>query len=61
MLKTKTASLPKLLVLVAACAASMLAQAQGAPSRIGYVFTERLMTESKLADRSAVRVASITQ
>ena len=56
MLKTKTASLPKLLVLVAACAASMLAQAQGAPSRIGYVFTERLMTESKLAKAADAKI-----
>jgi outer membrane protein len=43
-----TASLPKALLLLAMCACS-LAQAQNAPSRIGFVFTERLYTESKLA------------
>lgn len=50
MLKNVIASLPRNLVLAAACAGAMAsAQAQNAPSRIGFVYTERLMTESKLA------------
>jgi outer membrane protein len=50
MLKNVIASLPRNLVLAAACAGAMAsAQAQSAPSRIGFVYTERLMTESKLA------------
>ncbi|OON62656.1 hypothetical protein B0920_04215 [Massilia sp. KIM] len=52
MLKTLIASLPRSLVLAALCAAP-LAQAQaqaGAPlGRIGFVYTERLMTESRMA------------
>jgi outer membrane protein len=61
MLKNLTASLsplPKLLAVVALCAAP-LAQAQtapGAPSRIGFVFTERLMTESKLAKAADAKI-----
>nr|WP_314545400.1 OmpH family outer membrane protein [uncultured Massilia sp.] len=44
------ASLPRNLVLAAVCAGAMAsAQAQNTPSRIGFVYTERLMTESKLA------------
>ncbi len=50
MLKNVIASLPRNLVLAAVCAGAMAsAQAQNTPSRIGFVYTERLMTESKLA------------
>jgi outer membrane protein len=54
MLNTVLASLPRRLLLAGICAAAMAqvhaqAQAQNMPSRIGFVFTERLMTESKLA------------
>jgi outer membrane protein len=50
MLKNAIASLPRTLVLAALCAGAMAhAHAQSAPSRIGFVYTERLMTESKLA------------
>ncbi|HEU4372820.1 MAG TPA: OmpH family outer membrane protein [Telluria sp.] len=55
MLKNVTASLPKLLAMAALCACS-LAQAQNAPSRIGFVFTERLMTESKLAKAADAKI-----
>lgn len=58
MLKNLTAPLPTLLVMAALCAAP-LAQAQtatGAPSRIGFVFTERLMTESKLAKAADAKI-----
>jgi outer membrane protein len=55
MLKNVTASLPKLLALAVLCASSM-AHAQMAPSRIGYVFTERLMTESKLAKTADAKI-----
>lgn len=55
MLKNVTASLPKLLAMAALCACS-LAQAQSAPSRIGFVFTERLMTESKLAKAADAKI-----
>jgi outer membrane protein len=53
--KNNSASLPKLSQLLAgamlcACAlAHTQALAQAAPSRIGYVFTEKLYTESKMA------------
>lgn len=55
MLKTMTASLPKGLLLLAFGACSM-AQAQTAPSRIGFVTTERLYTESKLAKAADARI-----
>jgi outer membrane protein len=55
MLKNLTASLPKLLAAAALCT-SALAQAQNAPGRIGYVFTERLMTESKLAKAADAKI-----
>jgi len=55
MLKTLTASWPKQLALLALCACS-LAQAQTAPSRIGFVYTERLMTESKLAKAADAKI-----
>ena len=52
-----TASLPRHVVLAAMLCASALAQAQtAAPSRIGYVFTERLMTESKLAKAADAKI-----
>ena len=57
-----TASLPRSLALAATlCAAAVCgatsAQAQtAAPSRIGYVFTERLMTESKLAKQADAKI-----
>jgi outer membrane protein len=51
MLKKSLASLPRSLVLALLCAGAMAqASAQtAAPGRIGFVYTERLMTESKLA------------
>ena len=55
MLKTLTASWSKQFVLLALCACS-LAQAQNAPSRIGFVYTERLMTESKLAKAADAKI-----
>jgi outer membrane protein len=55
MLKIVTANLPKLLA-VALLGASSIACAQNAPSRIGYVFTERLMTESKLAKTADAKI-----
>ncbi|MDQ1812298.1 OmpH family outer membrane protein [Massilia sp. CCM 9210] len=55
MLNTVTASWPKHIALLALCACS-LAQAQNAPSRIGFVFTERLMTESKLAKAADAKI-----
>ena len=50
-----TASLPKLLAAMALCACS-LAQAQNAPTRIGFVYTERLMTDSKLAKAADAKI-----
>ena len=55
MLKTLTGSWSKRLVLLALCACSV-AQAQNAPSRIGFVYTERLMTESKLAKAADAKI-----
>jgi outer membrane protein len=55
MLKNSIAALSKGLVLAALCASS-LAQAQSAPSRIGFVFTERLMSESKLAKMADAKI-----
>jgi outer membrane protein len=52
MLNKSIASLPKSLALAAVCAGALLhpaAQAQTATGRIGYIYTERLMTESRLA------------
>jgi len=60
MLNTVTASLPKrlalVLALVSATGACSMAQAQTSPSRIGFVFTERLMTESKLAKAADAKI-----
>jgi outer membrane protein len=64
MLKKLIASLPRSLMFAALCACSM-AQAQSqaqssqyavAPSRIGVVFTERLMTESKMAKMADAKI-----
>jgi len=52
-----TATLPKRLALaVVICACSMAVQAQQAPSRIGFITTERLMTESKLAKQADAKI-----
>lgn len=57
MLKNLIPSLPRSLVLAALCAGAMThAQAQTAPSRIGFVYTERLMTESKLAKAADAKI-----
>ena len=57
MLNTMTASLPRRFAMLAAlCVCSLAAQAQQGPSRIGYVFTERLMTESKLAKQADAKI-----
>jgi outer membrane protein len=55
MLKNLIAALPRTLVLAAVCA-SPLAHAQVSPGRIGVVFTERLMTESKLAKAADAKI-----
>jgi outer membrane protein insertion porin family len=57
MLKNPLASLPKprLLALLCACDGGAGAGADLGPSRIGFVYTERLMTESKLAKRPTPR------
>lgn len=56
-MKNVTASLPKVLAMAALCACAMAqAQAQNAPSRIGFVFTERLMTESKMAKAADAKI-----
>jgi len=54
MFNTVTVSWPKGLALLALCACSM-AQAQST-GRIGYVYTERLMTESKLAKAADAKI-----
>lgn len=58
MLKPLIASLPRHLAVVALCAAALApAQAQtSSPSRIGFVFTERLMTESKMAKAADAKI-----
>ena len=57
MLNTVTATMPKRLTLLALvlCACS-LAQAQNAPSRVGFVVTQRLMIESKLAKAADAKI-----
>jgi outer membrane protein len=51
------ASLPRSLLMAVLCAGALAqAQAQQAPSRIGYVFTERLMTESKMAKAADAKI-----
>jgi len=54
MFKNVKASLPRSLLLAVACAGALApgwahSQTQGSTGRIGFVYTERLMTESKLA------------
>ena len=60
MLKNPIAALPRVvphaLVLAALCACASLASAQTAPSRIGFVTTERLMTESKMAKAADAKI-----
>jgi outer membrane protein len=65
MLNKVIASMPRRLLLAAVCAGAFAqahaqAQAQGpamgGPSRIGFVFTERLMTESKLAKAADAKI-----
>jgi outer membrane protein len=58
MLNSVTASMSKGVALLALCVCSMAQaqQAQPASSRIGFVFTERLMTESKLAKAADARI-----
>jgi outer membrane protein len=58
MLKNLIAVLPRSLVFAALCAGAMAqAQAQSG-SRIGFVFTERLMTESKMAKAADAKLQS---
>jgi len=59
MLKTLIANLPRTLMLAALCAAPLApvhAQAQPGAGRIGFVATERLMTESKMAKTADARI-----
>lgn len=57
MLKTAFISMPKQLLLFALCALPVAqAQAQLAGSRVAYVATERLMTESKLAKAADAKI-----
>jgi outer membrane protein len=58
MLNFVTASLPKRLLLVGALCVCSLAQAQAqrAPSRIGFVYIERLMMESKMAKAADAKI-----
>ncbi|MEX5747681.1 OmpH family outer membrane protein [Massilia sp. X63] len=59
MLKTLIASLPRTLLLAALCLAPLAqvhAQAQMGSGRIGFVATERLMTESKMAKTADARI-----
>jgi outer membrane protein len=57
MLKNVIASLPKSLVFAALCACSVAqAQTAVASGRIGVVFTERLMTESKMAKTADAKI-----
>ena len=58
MLKTLIATLPRTLLLLGLCAGASLAMAQPAGGRIGFVFTERLMTESKMAKAADAKIAA---
>jgi len=59
MLKKSLASLPGSLVLALVCAGAMAqASAQSSLGRIGFVYTERLMTESKLAKTADAKLQS---
>ena len=55
MLKSAFAPLPKVLAALALCACT-LAQAQVQGTRVAYVSTERLMTESKLAKVAEAKI-----
>lgn len=54
MLRTLTASLPKQLAVLTLLACASVAQAQA--SRVGFVYTERLMTESKMAKAADAKI-----
>ena len=57
MLNIVSASMPKRLLLVAALCVCSLAQAQQrSPSRIGIVYIERLMIESKMAKAADAKI-----
>jgi outer membrane protein len=56
-LKTAFAALSKRLAIAAVCAGAM-AQAQAEGSKIGWVSTERLFTESKLAQAADAKIES---
>ena len=59
MLKKSLAALPRSLALALLCAGAMAqASAQSGMSRIGFVYTERLMTESKLAKAADAKLQS---
>ncbi|MBW8899737.1 MAG: OmpH family outer membrane protein [Massilia sp.] len=59
MLKKSLASLPGSVVLALVCAGAMAqASAQSLAGRIGFVYTERLMTESKLAKAADAKLQS---
>ncbi|MFL6673214.1 MAG: OmpH family outer membrane protein [Massilia sp.] len=59
MLKNLFASLPRSLVVVALCVGAVAqAQAQNVTGRIGFVFTERLMSESKMAKAADAKIQS---
>ncbi|WP_371766565.1 OmpH family outer membrane protein [Massilia sp.] len=58
-MKKSLAALPRSLVLALLCAGAMAqASAQSGMSRIGFVYTERLMTESKLAKEADAKLQS---
>lgn len=57
MLKNSIAALSRSLVLAALCASALAqAQTQSSMGRIGFVFTERLMSESKLAKAADAKI-----
>ncbi len=56
MLNIVSASLPKRLFLIGALCACSLAHAQRAPSRIGFVYIERLMIDSKMAKAADAKI-----
>jgi outer membrane protein len=58
-LNKSIASLPRNLALAAVCAGALLhvnAQAQAGSGRIGFIYTERLMTESRLAKKADEKI-----
>jgi outer membrane protein len=56
MLNIVSASMPKRLLLLCALCVCSLAHAQRAPSRIGIVYIERLMIESKMAKAADAKI-----